>query len=176
MRRSSLVYIVACAVAALMPFFSAQTKSSGSSGAVLFPGWPAEFEGKTLTPLPLTEREQRFNADFPGKIGRFTDGKRELIVRWVTEGTRKLHPASDCFQGLGYTVKPLAMHRDEKGSLWSSFAATKGNDRLRVYERIHSDSGEAWTDVSAWYWSALQHGEGSWWAITIAEKSTDYTD
>lgn len=176
MRRSSLVYIVACAVAALMPFFSAQTKSSGNSGAVLFPGWPAEFEGKTLTPLPLTEREQRFNADFPGKIGRFTDGKRELIVRWVTEGTRKLHPASDCFQGLGYTVKPLAMHRDEKGSLWSSFAATKGNDRLRVYERIHSDSGEAWTDVSAWYWSALQHGEGSWWAITIAEKSTDYTD
>ena len=170
MRRSSLVYIVACAVAALLPFFSAQTKSSGSGGVVAFPGWPTEFEGKTLTPLPLTEREQRFNADFPGKIGRFTDGKREFIVRWVTEATRKLHPASDCFQGLGYSIKPLAMHRDEKGSLWSSFAATKGPDRLRVYERIHSDSGETWTDVSSWYWSALQHGGGSWWAVTIAEK------
>ncbi len=176
MRRSSLVYIVACAVAALLPFFSAQSKSSRSAGAVVFPGWPSEFEGKTLTPLPLTEREQRFNADFPGKIGRFTDGKRELIVRWVTEATRKLHPASDCFQGLGYTIKPLAMHRDENGSLWSSFSATKGPDRLRVYERIYSDSGETWTDVSAWYWSALQHGEGTWWAVTVAEKSTDYTD
>ena len=169
MRRSSLFYIVACAVAALLPFFVARSESSGV-GAVAFPGWPSEFEGKTLTPLPLTAIEQRFNADFPGKIGRFTDGKRELIVRWVTEGTRKLHPASDCFQGLGYSVKPLAMHRDENGSLWSSFAATKGNERLRVYERIHSDSGETWTDVSAWYWAALQHGEGSWWAITIAEK------
>lgn len=176
MRRSHLFYIVACAVAALLPFFSARTESSGSVGAVAFPGWPTEFEGKTLTPLPLTEIEQLFNADFPGKIGRFTDGKREFIVRWVTEGTRKLHPASDCFQGLGYSVKPLAMHRDAKGSLWSSFEATKGSDRLRVYERIHSDSGETWTDVSAWYWAALQHGEGSWWAITIAEKSTDYTD
>ncbi|HJU93505.1 MAG TPA: hypothetical protein VJ656_11275 [Pyrinomonadaceae bacterium] len=157
-------------MAALVPFLSAQSESSVNAGVVAFPGWPTEFEGKRLTPLPLTVIEQRFNSDFPGKIGRFTDGKRELIFRWVTEATRKLHPASDCFQGLGYSVKPLAIHRDEKGSLWSSFAATKGKDQLRVYERIHTDSGETWTDVSAWYWSALQHGEGSWWAITIAEK------
>ncbi len=155
MRRSSLFYIIVCAVAALVPFLSAQSESARNAAAVAFPGWPTEFEGKTLTPLPLTELEERFNADFPGKIGRFTDGKREIVIRWVTEATRKLHPASDCFQGLGYTVKPLAMHRDEKGSLWSSFAASKGNERLRVYERIHSDSGETWTDVSAWYWSAL---------------------
>ena len=120
--------------------------------------------------MPLTELEERFNAEFPGKIGRFTDGKREFIVRWVTEATRKLHPASDCFQGLGYSVKPLAVHRDETGSLWSSFAAGKGNDRLRVYERIHSDSGQTWTDVSSWYWAALRDGGGGWWAITIAEK------
>lgn len=170
MRRSSLFYIVACAVAALVPFLSAQSESSHAPGSVAFPGWPGEFQGKTLTPMPLTELEERFNTDFPGKIGRFTDGKREFVIRWVTEATRKLHPASDCFQGLGYNVKPLPVHRDEKGSLWSSFAATKGHDRLHVYERIHADSGETWTDVSAWYWAALRHGEGGWWAITIAEK------
>ena len=170
MRRGGFFYIVACAVAALMPFLSAPSQSLGDAGAVAFPGWPAEFEGKPLTPLPLTELEQRFNADFPGKIGRFTDGKREIIIRWVTEATRKLHPASDCFQGLGYSVKPLAVHRDDNGSLWSSFAATKGHDRLRVYERINSDAGQTWTDVSAWYWAAFQAGSGSWWAITIAEK------
>ena len=173
MRRSSLFYIVACAVAALLPFLSSQTESSVSPGAVAFPGWPSESQGRKLTPMPLTELEERFNADFPGKIGRFTDGKREIVIRWVTEATRKLHPASDCFQGLGYTVKPLPVHRDETGSLWSSFAATKDNDRLHVYERIHSDSGETWTDTSAWYWAAMRRGGGSWWAITIAEKSTD---
>jgi hypothetical protein len=170
MRRSSLFYIVACAVAALMPFLSSRSESSGNAATASFPGWPTDFEGKTLTPLPLTTIEERFNAEFPGKIGRFTDGKREFIVRWVTEATRKLHPASDCFQGLGYTVKPRPIYRDEKGSLWSSFAATKGNDQLRVYERIHNNYGETWTDASAWYWAALQHGKGSWWAITIAEK------
>ena len=170
MRRGSLFYVIACAVAALAPYLFAQSESSGNPGASAFAGWPTEFEGKPLTPLPLTEIEQTFNADFPGKIGRFTDGKREIIVRWVTEPTRKLHPASDCFQGLGYSVKPLPLHRDEKNSLWSSFAAVKGNDRLRVYERIHSDSGETWTDVSAWYWSALRTHSGSWWALTVAEK------
>lgn len=169
MRPASLFYILACAVAALVPFLAAESGRS-SFNASLFPGWPAQFEGKTLTPLPLTQLEQRFATDFPGKIARFTDGRREIVVRWVTEPTRKLHPASDCFQGIGYSVKPLALHRDAGGSLWSSFDATKGNDRVRVYERIHSDSGATWTDVSAWYWSAFRDGSGSWWAITVAEK------
>ena len=133
MRRSSLFYIIVCVIAALPPFLSTQSESAGNAAAVAFPGWPTEFEGRTLTAVPLTELEERFNTDFPGKIARFTDGKREIVIRWVTEATRKLHPASDCFQGLGYTVKPLAMHRDEKGSLWSRFAATKGNERLACF-------------------------------------------
>jgi len=157
-------------VAALVPWLAAQSEPSGSAAVIAFPGWPAAWEGKTLTELPLTEIEQRFNTNFPGKIARFTDGKREIVIRWVTEATRQLHPASDCFQGLGYSVKPLAIHRDEKGLLWSSFAASKGNERLRVYERIYTDSGESWTDVSAWYWAALRQNSGSWWAVTVAEK------
>jgi len=173
MRRDYLFYIVACVIAGLIPFLSAQSKLPERTGAVAFPGWPTQFEGRTLTSLPLTELEQRFNTDFPGKIARFTDGKREIVMRWVTEPTRKLHPASDCFQGLGYSVKPLPLRRDENGSLWSSFAASKGSDRLRVYERIHSDSGETWTDVSAWYWAALKRGSGSWWAVTVAEKERE---
>ena len=172
MRRSYVYYMIACVIAALMPFVSArfETPATGAA-AVAFPGWPTTFAGKTLTPLPLNEMENRFATDFPGRIARFTDGEREIIIRWVTEATRKMHPASDCFQGLGYSVKPLAAHRDESGSLWTSFAATKGDERLRVYERIQADSGESYTDVSAWYWSALRHkGAGSWWAITVAEK------
>ena len=171
MRRNTVFYIVACAFEALVPFLSAQHKTSaGAGGSVVFPGWPTQFEGKNLIPLPLNEMEKGFASDFPGRIARFTDGEREVIIRWVTEPTRKLHPSSDCFQGLGYTVKPLAARRDERGTLWSKFAATKGNQRLLVYEQIHTESGETWTDASSWYWSALQHGSGSWWAITVAEK------
>jgi hypothetical protein len=172
MRRSNLFYIIACALAAVAPFIYAQFETPARSAANgVFPGWPSSFEGKPLTRLPLNEMEQKFTTDLPGKFGRFTDGEREIIIRWVTEATRKMHPASDCFQGLGYTVNPLPVRRDKNGSLWSSFAAAKGNKRLIVYEQIHSDAGETWTDVSAWYWSALrQQDNGSWWAITIAEK------
>jgi hypothetical protein len=169
MRRSTLIYVVACAIAALLPLLSTQSGQQ-TNAATTFPGWPVQFEGKPLTPLPLTELEKRFAADFPGHINRFTDGKREIVVRWVTEATRKLHPSSDCFEGLGYTVKPLALRRDESGSLWSSFEAIKGSEQLHVYEQIRSESGQTWTDVSAWYWSALAEGHGSWWAFTIAEK------
>jgi hypothetical protein len=173
MRPSSLLYIVACAIAALMPFLAAHSEQSSGAASVFY-GWPDQFEEKTLTELPLTELEQRFATDFPGKIGRFTDGRREIVIRWVTEATRKLHPASDCFQGIGYSVKPLALHRDKDGSLWSSFAATKGDERLRVYERIHDNAGETWTDVSAWYWSAMRKDSGSWWAVTVAEKTNSF--
>ena len=35
----------------------------------------ATFEGRPLEALPLTERETRFAADFPGRIGRFRRGR-----------------------------------------------------------------------------------------------------
>ena len=175
MRRSYVCYIIACVIAAGTPLvaalFETHETSAPVTNAAAFPGWSHTFEGKPLTPLPLNEIEKTFASDFPGRMMRFTDGEREIIVRWVTEATRKLHPASDCFQGLGYTITPLAAHRDQDGSLWASFEATKGDERLLVYDRISSDSGETWTDVSAWYWSALRHeGSGSWWAITVAQK------
>src|SRR3954466_11032832 len=119
MRRS--YYLIACVIAALMPFVSARFQTPGTGAALSpFPGWPSTFEGRTLTLLPLSEMEKKFATGFPGRIARFSDGEREIIIRWATEATRMMHPSSDCFQGLGYSVKPLAAHRDESGSLWAS--------------------------------------------------------
>lgn len=168
MRRTTF-YIVACLLAALAPWLSVQPQPHEAS-SVLFPGWPTQFEGRALTALPLSERERRFGSDFPGRIARFTDGNREVIVRWVTEATRKLHPASDCFEGIGYRVRPLPLRVDEAGARWGGFTATRGGEKLRVYERIYSETG-SWTDVSAWYWAAAgQKTAGPWWAVTVAEK------
>ena len=170
MRRTTL-YLTVCILAALLPLLPVQSKQAqGANPHVAFSGWPAQLEGQVLRPLPLTERELRFGEDFPGQIGRFTDGRREVIIRWVTEPTRKLHPASDCFEGLGFHVQPLPLHVAGDGSLWSSFIAAHGNERLRVRERIYTDSGESWTDASSWYWAAaLDRSTGPWWAITVAE-------
>jgi exosortase/archaeosortase family protein len=71
--------------------------------------FPATFEGFEIKKLPLSERESYFLEDFPGHIGRFSDGKREIIIRYVWEATRKLHPASDCFRATGYSTKPLPL-------------------------------------------------------------------
>ncbi|MGE5605927.1 MAG: hypothetical protein ACM3YE_09570, partial [Bacteroidota bacterium] len=82
-------FLISCLVAALIPFLDL---SNTLSSIEEFPGWPRHFEGKPLNQLPLTNREREFAKDFPGCIGRFTDGNRELIIRWVTRDTRKLHP------------------------------------------------------------------------------------
>lgn len=159
----------------MAPLLFAHTKSQSHDSHALFSEWPTMFEGRALTALPLSERERRFSRDFPGQTARFTDGRREIIMRRVTEATRKLHPASDCFEGIDYSVRPLPLRVDEAGRRWGCFIATRGAERLRVYERIYADDGsDSWSDVSAWYWAAAISGKTAapWWAVIIAERES----
>jgi hypothetical protein len=167
--------MIACLLAALVPWLPVKSKQdAGERQGAAFPGWPTSFEGRALTALPLSAREERFARDFPGLIARFTDGEREIIIRWVTEATRKLHPASDCFEGVGYDVYPAPLRVDRDGVRWGGFTAVRQTERLRVYERIYTDAGHSWTDVSAWYWAAAgEDAHGPWWAVTVAEHITE---
>ena len=178
----AIFFITSCALAAGIPYFSPRDVSSmpleiggmnGVKGKGSFPGWPVEFEGRTLTQLPLREHEKRFEAEYPGRFGRFTDGQREILLRFVADRTRKLHPSADCFKACGYRVQPLPLWVDENNFQWGCFNATRKIETLWVYERIYDLSGNSWTDVSAWYWSALLgQTKGPWWAITLAEKQS----
>lgn len=167
--RSIMPFCILCMLAGLAPL------SSGNSNFVqlaqTFPGWPGAFDGRPLRQLPLSDRESVFIKSFPGRIGRFTDGRREYIFRWLTHPTRKLHPASDCLRGVGYRIKPLQIERRSDDSQWTVFLASKDNETLRIYERIYDESGNNWSDVSSWYWAALLgNSEGPWWSVTIASK------
>ena len=168
--RSSVLFIVCCLLAAVAPFAPMRSDETNEQSA--FPGWPAQLEGRSLTQLPLSSREGRFAADFPGRIARFSDGQREIIVRWVARETRALHPSSDCFKGIGYSIKPLAARIDSNGRRWGSFEARRGDETLRVYERIYDSADkESWSDVSSWYWQAMKgKTSGGWWAVTTAER------
>lgn len=160
------VLMIVAVLAAVAPLMASTPKSPSLPD---FPGWPTHFEGRALRSLPLTEPEQRFERTFPGRIGRFTDGSRELVIRWVTKPTRMLHPAADCFRGSGYAIEPRPLERHEDSS-WSAFDATKGTMRFRVRERITGANGDQWSDVSAWYWSASRSAvDGPWWATTVAD-------
>lgn len=162
--------IAALAAAALAPLAAGPAPAPASADS--FPGWPAEFEGRSLKPLPLADREEGFVRDFPGRVGRFSDGANEIVVRWVVEPTRKLHPSADCFRGLGFAIVPADSHRDALGRRWGAFLAVKGEQELLVRELIASPDGRSWSDASSWYWpAALGRASGPWLAYTVARPA-----
>jgi len=157
-------FLSACVLAALAPLLQRPLAPAARAD---FPGWPRQLDGRVLQPLNMTDAERRFARDFPGRIGTFADGRRHVILRFVTRRTRRLHPAADCYRGLGYQVEPLPSHTDEQGRVWSALRATRGERVLRVREHIHGADG-AWSDVSSWYWAALmKRTAGPWWATTV---------
>lgn len=130
---------------------------------------PREWEGRPVRPLVLTEVEQRFARQFPGTLARVTDGEQVLVLRTVLRPTRMLHPAADCYRGLGWSVRDAQLQLDAARQLWRCFEADRGTQRLRVCERIVDAQGQGWTDTSAWYWAALlQQSRGPWQALTVA--------
>lgn len=164
------VFVGALLVAAIISIAIRQTVVTNTKRDDAPPSWPTIFEGRALTPLPMSVVEQRFAVQFPGRIGRFTDGRRNIILRVVDQPTRLLHPAADCFRGIGYRVEqPRVMQRND-GAAWGCFAAGRDGNRRTVCERIHDGDGHAWTDVSAWYWAAtLGRTHGPWWAVTVVD-------
>ncbi|MFR0688970.1 exosortase Q [Enterobacterales bacterium AE_CKDN230030158-1A_HGKHYDSX7] len=132
--------------------------------------WPLQFEGHTLRPLALSPVEQRFAEDFPGQLGRFTDGQRSIVLRRVLRPTRKLHPAEDCFRALGYRIEQTQL-RQRVGAqgLQRCFVVTREGLRLQVCDYIEDAAGQSFSDTSAWYWSALSgRSAGPWQAVTLA--------
>ena len=133
--------------------------------------WPQVWDGRPLRPLAVSPVEQRFAARFPGAIARFSDGERVIVLRSVDRPTRLLHPAADCFRGLGHRIEAARLERDAAARLWRCFEAiAPDGERLRVCERIESDDGRAWVDASAWFWAALSGpSSGPWRAVTVVE-------
>ncbi len=153
--------LVACA---LLPLLQAAPAAATTSRGV---EWPREFDGRLLRPLALSPVEQRFANAFPGAIGRFSDGERLLVLREVQRPTRMLHPAADCYRGLGYGIAAARLERDAQQRLWRCFEARRGTQALRVCERIEDAQGLAYTDTSAWFWAAaLGRSSGPWQAVT----------
>ena len=134
------------------------------------PEWPTSWEGRALRPLALSAVELRFASRFPGHIARLTDGDQVLVLRSVTEPTRQLHPAVDCYRGLGYRIRSTQLESDDQARLWRCFIAERDGRLTRVCERIVDANGQAYTDTSSWYWAAqFGRSSGPWQAVTVAK-------
>jgi exosortase len=171
-------HVLACSVVAILPLSSPKRlPASAAADLATFPGWPPSFEGRPLVAQPLSAREQIFLTDFPGRVAKFTDGRRQFVLRWTSVPTRKLHLSSDCFRGAGFAIVPrpaLAAPAASGVVQYSRFSATRGSESLLVSERICDDAGHSWPDASSWYWSAaFNPASGPWWAVTIVESAAD---
>ncbi len=163
--RSTSLLLATLLCAAVAPFLAISGDHTGLQ--VPFPGWMSHWKGQPLERLPLSEREAKFADGFPGKVARFTSNEQQYVMRWVRRRTRQLHPATDCFRGSGYAVRPLPIQVDDDGDRWGCFEATRSGEALNVCERIFDGDENAWTDVSAWYWAAtMGETSGPWWAVT----------
>ena len=78
--------------------------------------------------------------------------------------TRALHPAADCFRGLGYRIADARLQFDRRSRLWRCFAAERGDERVRVCERIVDAQGESFVDASSWFWAATLGRSKSYYA------------
>jgi hypothetical protein len=163
------VLALGLAACALLPI--ALPRADAAAAIVRHVEWPRTWDGRVLRPLAVTPVEQRFAARFPGAIARFSDGERVIVLRSVARPTRLLHPAADCFRGLGHRVERIRLERDGAARLWRCFESTAPDgSRLRVCERIESDDGRAWVDASSWFWAAaLGQSSGPWRAVTVVE-------
>ena len=165
-RGSKLAFGLALAACALAPL-ARPPRGEAVSAHASEP--PAAWDGRALRPLALSPVERRFADRFPGRIERLTDGEQVLVWREVSAPTRMLHPAADCYRGLGYRIEQARLERDASQRLWRCFVAERDGHRLRVCERIVDADGQAFTDASSWFWAAqLKQSTGPWQAITIA--------
>jgi hypothetical protein len=154
---------------ALLPLLRPATARADAGATAGFTETPRVWQGRALRPLALSAVEQRFAAHFPGRIARLTDGEQLLVLRDVSTPTRMLHPATDCYRGLGYHIEQARLERDAQALLWRCFIAERGGVKTRVCERIVDAKGASFTDTSSWYWAAqLGRSSGPWLAITTA--------
>ena len=110
-------------------------------------------------------------------MARLTDGRQIVVLRQVHQPTRMLHPAADCYRGLGYRIEAERLERStvaEDAPVQRCFTARKHGVALRVCEQIEDARGQRFADTSAWYWAAVMgKSEGPWRAVTVTRPLTE---
>lgn len=169
--KRNIAFFSLCAIACLTPLALPRNADNLVSTRA-FPGWPTEYRGAAIEPVPPQKADLAFYQEFPGKIQCFKQGSRRVILRWVAKPTRQLHPSSDCFRGGGFDVTWQPLITDAVGNRWSTFTASKAENKFVVHERIYDGEGANWTDISSWYWAALLgKTHGPWWSVVEIASS-----
>lgn len=152
--------------AAVAPTLSVRDRPGASAADV---SWPTAYEGRRIASMLPAAEDALLASRFPGRLARFSDGRRQIVLRRMDTATRRLHPARDCFRATGHTIAPAPM-RVTHGRAASCFSATRRGRTVLVCEQVRDARGRSWPDVSSWYWSAaLGTSNGPWTAALTVE-------
>lgn len=166
-----LALTVAAAAAALAPLLRPAPSAAAPAGLET---WPGSYRGRPIAAMAPAAEDALLAAQFPGRIARFSDGRRQIVLRRLDRATRRLHPASDCFRATGHAIAPAPMRIHPDGSAASCFRATRAGRSWLVCEQVEDGAGRTWPDISSWYWAALLgSSEGPWQAAMTVEAAPD---
>lgn len=169
MRRSLpiLLFAFLALAGALVPLLP-EPEGPARPGAA---SWPASFEGRRLHPVAATAEDRILARRFPGQVARFSDGRRQIVLRRLDSATRRLHPASDCYRAAGYEISPAPMRLVAGRGPAACFIARRGGRAFLACEQVRDGRGRSWPDVSSWYWAALLGtSNGPWLASLTVER------
>jgi len=94
------------------------------AAVALLPFWPRAEEA------PAVER-----------VDHYRDGPHEYTVRTITEASRRVHPAEECYRATGWSVRALPMRID--AYRWGCFEATRRGERVQVCETFVDHAGRS---------------------------------
>jgi hypothetical protein len=153
--------------AALAPTMSTRDLPGAAMSAT---DWPSHYEGRPIAAIPAAPEDALLASRFPGQVARFSDGRRQIVLRRMASATRRLHPARDCFRATGHAIAPAPM-RVTRGQAASCFSASRTGRTLLVCEQVRDARGRSWPDIPSWYWSAaFGTSDGPWTAALTVER------
>ncbi|HCE46010.1 MAG TPA: hypothetical protein DET40_20890 [Lentisphaeria bacterium] len=166
-----MTFVFFCIIAAVIPLLDdgRNLENPAVDGDIVF---PEGIEIGTMSEIGLSSKEKIFFSKFPGKAAKFSDGTRTMILRTVNTPTRLLHPAMECFRGMGYSTSGNGIQLDSRKRMWGVFSASHPDGgAYRVREIVFDSEGKSWSDISAWYWNAeFSLSTGPWTSVLTVEK------
>ncbi len=173
------VVVLVCLAMIPAAIAAARTSAPAQGNPAIDVEWPLQWNKQSLQREPLSRESEQFAARFPGGMAQFTTGNATVLFRFTERPTRMMHPAEDCYEGIGFQVKPLPAEQDAAGHLWSRFEYTRSDGETRVVRQCYfevngsdlstfqpSAGTRSWPDASSWFWHAESGGT---LAVTIDE-------
>ena len=128
------------------------------------PALPARLLGAPATPMPLTEMERAYYAQYGGNAARAAYGPHALLLTETGSPLRHLHTPDECLRGAGFEVAYLGLRfAPVPTAAWR--AEAPDGRAYRVESTFVSSRGHVTASVAESVWLWLRDPTTRWSAV-----------